>query len=185
MLTIWGRGFEKVQFWTTSVFPTRFWENSCFYLSLQTSPPALLEHSVCSGSTQRTRFEWSVSSPESSWHRQDTAALSSCTRLSLSPWSFSHSFVFPHSLLLSLYLALVILPPLKPHHVLPCLSIRVTSLLLFVLSVLSFLSHSLASHCSRRLALADTAVAVWRFIVCGSDKFKFVMIGACMGFWAL
>lgn len=68
---------------------------------------------VCCGSTQRGQALSSQcllkTSPESSWHRQDTAALSTCTRLSLSPWSFFHSHLFlPHSLCLSLSLTLVI-----------------------------------------------------------------------------
>lgn len=155
------------------------------YTRLYLSPPPPSEHLVCSGSTQRGHVLSSQcrpkTSPETNWHRQDTAALSTRTRLCLSRWSFSHGRLLAH--LLCLFLPLSSSHP--PHHpVLPCLSIRVTSLLLFVLSVLSFLPHSLAPLCSQRLAVADTVLAVSRLIVCRSDKCEFVMIGVCMGFWA-
>lgn len=145
------------------------------------------QHLVCCGSTQRGQALSSQcllkTSPESSWHRQDTAALSTCTRLSLSPWSFFHSHLFlPHSLCLSLSLSL-----LSSHHlVLPCLSIRVTSLLLLIFLSCPVLSHSLASVCSQHSAVANT------WWLCRGPLFAviliiilFVMFGVFMRFWAL
>lgn len=157
------------------------WESSCLYLSPPQSPPPLSGRSVCP--TQRGHVLSGQcllkTSLESRWHRQDTTALSPRTRLSLSPRSFFHGPLFT-PLALPLSLTPLILPPHKPHHVLPSLSIHVTSLLLFVLSVLSFLPLSLASLCSQRVAVADTVAVVSWLIVCSSDKFKFVMISVCM-----
>lgn len=140
---------------------------------------------VCCGSTQRGQALSSQcllkTSPESSWHRQDTAALSTCTRLSLSPWSFFHRHLFlPHSLCLSLSLTLVI----SSSHL--CLSIRVTSLLLLMFLSCPALSHSLASLCSQHSAVANIR---W---LCRGPLFAviliiilFVMFGVFMRFWAL
>lgn len=164
-----------------------FWELSCLYLS----PPPLSEHLVCSGSTQRGHVLSSQcllkTSLESSWHRQDTAALSTRTRLSLCLPGHSFTALFYPTCSASFSRSRH--PPPPPHKpssclVLSSLSIRVTSLLLFVLSVLSFLSHFLDALCSQRVAVADTAVAVSRFSLCSSDEFEFVMRSVCVWFWA-
>ena len=113
-----------------------------------------VETSVCSGSTQRGQVLSGrcllKTSLESSWHHHVTTALSTRTRLSLFPWSFSRGLLLPH--LFCLFLSLLLSS--FPHQtssclalsclVLPTLSMPVTSLLLFVRFVLSFLSHSLA-----------------------------------------
>lgn len=86
------------------------------------------------------------------WHRRDTTALSARAGLPVSNGHSPTASSYPRSLRLLPSLS----RPHKPHHVWPPLSIRVTSLLLFVLfcPVLC-----LASLCSRRVAVADCAVA--------------------------
>lgn len=70
-------------------------------------------------------------------------------------------------------------PPLLTNLGMSCLVCKYVWHCFCCLSSLScpFLSHSLASLCSQRVAVADTAVAVSWFIVRSSDKFKFVMLG--------
>lgn len=72
------------------------WEK--LYVPQSQSAPSLCGHLICSGSTQRGHVLSSQcllkTSLGSSWHRQDTTALSTRTRLPLSPWSFFHSSVF-------------------------------------------------------------------------------------------
>lgn len=157
-----------LSFTTTVATITSLWTFGLFWLHSQR------DHVLSSQCLLNTSLE-------SSWHRQDTTALSTRTSLSLSPWSFFHSLLLPD------LLCPVLLLPRRHHRVLPrlrlllpSLSIRVTSLLLFVLSVLSFLSHSLASLCSQLVAVADTGAPVLWLIVCSSDQFKFIMISVCM-----
>lgn len=115
-------------------------------------------------------------SPESNWHCQDTTALSTRTRLSLPPWRFFHGLLLPHLPFLLSHLLGSLLTKLTSCLVLPSLSICVTSLLLFVLSVLFFLSlscsffHCLDSLCSQCVASADNVVVVSWVIVYSCDS---------------
>lgn len=100
------------------------------------------QYLVCCASTQRghalsSQCLLKTQKTESSWHRQDTAALSAYTSLSLSPWSFFHSHLFSfHSFCPCLSLSL-----LSSHHpILPRLSVLVTSVLLLILCSLTLLA---------------------------------------------
>lgn len=97
----WVLWLAPGQLMTISVSLKCFWGNSWLYLSPPQSPPSpLCGHLVCSGSTQRDHVLSSQcllnTSLESSWHRQDTTALSTRTSLSLSlPGRSSTAFFYP------------------------------------------------------------------------------------------
>lgn len=160
IVNLWGRNSGIGQLMSIFIFLKCFRENSWLFTS---------QHLVCCGSTQRGHTLGSQcllkTSPESSWHRQDTAALSTCASLSLSPWSFFHDLLLsPHSLCL-------FLSHLSSHHLaLPCLSTLVTSLLLLIF--LAPLSHSCASLCSQRSVVEDT------WMLCSGPLFA-VLVDSC------